>query len=287
MIHLVINPTAGGGRAARVGTEIVTILRQRGIAHSSSITQHPGEAEHLAHMAAHAGAEIVFAVGGDGTVLETGRGLYGTNAALGIIPSGTGNDMIKTLGIPKDPLQALEYQLARPARALDAMSVNGTLSLNVTGTGFDVAVLDYADKAKKYVHGLLPYLWGVLRTIISFRTPEMEISIDGVHEKKRLLIIALANGQFIGGGIHVAPMARTDDGLLTVVTVDHLPNWRMPFQLPKLLTGKIMNIPGAKVGACRRAEISCKNMRLDIDGEIVPMEHAVIEILPAALKAHW
>ena len=287
MIHLVINPTAGAGRATRIGDRVIAALQEKKIPFTAVHTAFAGEGETLARQAAQAGAETVFAVGGDGTVLEVARGLYGTQAALGIIPAGTGNDVVKTLGFPKSPLQALEYQLGRPPRALDAMAVNGTLSLNVTGTGFDVSVLDYAQKAKKYVRGLLPYLWGVLCTVVTFRPPEIEAVIDGERICRKLLVVSLANGRFIGGGIPIAPMAKVDDGLLTVITVDRLPNWRMPFQLGRLLGGNVMRIPGAQMRSCRRATIRCAGMRLNIDGEILPMDSAQVEILPNALRAHW
>lgn len=288
MIELIVNPAAGAGRAERVGREIVARLQEMGTAFHDVLTTRPGEAEDLARAAAARGAETVFAVGGDGTVLEVARGLRGTGAALGIIPAGTGNDVIKTLHIPKQPHEALTYQLARAARPLDAMTVNGRLSLNVTGTGFDVSVLDYAEKAKRFVRGLLPYLYGLLCTIVTFRSPRITGSADGEPFDRKMLLITLANGRFFGGGIPIAPMAQPDDGLLTLIAVDDLPNWRMPFQLGKLLGGKVLQIPGAIARTCRHAEISCPGgMRLNIDGEIQPVENAVIDVLPGALMARW
>ena len=287
MIALVINPTAGAGHAERVGREIVSILEEKKADFITLFTTHAGEGEDLARRAAARGAETVYAVGGDGTVLEVARGLRGTGAALGIIPAGTGNDVIKTLGIPKDPREALAYQLERAPRALDAMAVNGSLSLNVAGTGFDVCVLDHAEKAKKFVRGLLPYLWGVLCTIVSYRGREMRVTIDGDSFVKKMLVICAGNGRYIGGGIPMVPMAEPDDGLLTVVAIDDLPNWKMPFQLFKLLKGRVLKIPGAVARTCRRLEIACEGMRVNVDGEIIPMNRAEIEILPGELTARW
>lgn len=287
MIEIIINPTAGTGHAEGVGRQVLELLKQKHIDFHASYTAKAGDGEPLARSAAARGAETVFAVGGDGTVLEVARGLRGTGTALGIIPAGTGNDVIKTLGIPKEPLEALAYQLARPARPLDAMTVNGELSLNITGTGFDVCVLDYAEKAKKFVRGLLPYLWGVFCTVVKYRAKMIRINVDGETFEKKALVICMANGRYFGGGICIAPMAQPDDGLLTLVFIDDLPNWRMPFQLGRLLGGKVMRIPGAATRTCRRAEIECEGMRVNVDGEILPMNRAVVEILPGALTAHW
>ena len=155
------------------------------------------------------------------------------------------------------------------------MAVNGSLSLNVAGTGFDVCVLDHAEKAKKFVRGLLPYLWGVLCTIVSYRGREMRVTIDGDSFVKKMLVICAGNGRYIGGG------------MLTVVAIDDLPNWKMPFQLFKLLKGRVLKIPGAVARTCRRLEIACEGMRVNVDGEIIPMNRAEIEILPGELTARW
>lgn len=285
---LVINPTAGNGRAARVGEDIVQSLRASGIAHEAVLTAYAGHAETIAREAAAGGAKTVVAIGGDGTVLEVVRGLYGTAAALGIIPAGTGNDVVKMLGIPRDPPEALQHMLHHPPRALDAGRINESLFLNVCGTGFDVVVLEYALSAKRYVRGMLPYLWGVLRTIVSYQPARVTIAMDEEAPfTQSVLLLAVANGRFIGGGMEVAPDARPDDGLFDLIIVDHMPRWRMPFHLPKLLTGRIRDIPGTKYLKCRQVTMEGVNMRVNVDGEIVPMERATLSIVPGALKAHW
>lgn len=288
MLHIIVNPTAGNGRAERVGRQVIETLTERNIAFQVRYTEHVGHATELAAEAAKEGSASVVAVGGDGTVLETMRGIFGTDAALGIIPSGTGNDVVKMLGTPRQPLQALDFILQHPARRLDAGRINDTLFLNVCGTGFDVVVLDYAKPAKRYVSGMLPYLWGVIRTIFAYKPVHLTVEIDGEAPFTRdILIVAVANGQYIGGGINVAPEARPDDGLFDMLVIDNLPRWKMPFQLPKLLTGKIRSIPGTLYRNCRHAVLSAEGMRMNIDGEIVQMDRAELEMLPASLMAHW
>ncbi len=288
MLHLVINPIAGNGRAARVGNELAESMEEQGIPHTVSRTEHAGHAVELARLAAVAGADTVIAIGGDGTVSEVARGLLGTGAALAVIPAGTGNDMARLFGIPKKPDDALRFLLDRPARPLDMGRINETPFLNVCGTGFDVCVLDYALTAKRYVRGLLPYLWGVIRTIFSYRPVAPTIEVDGEAPFRRpVLLLAIANGRYIGGGMDVAPDAVPDDGQFDLITVDAMPNWRMPAQLGKLLTGRILDIPGAQHRRCRRVTMSAPGMRVNMDGEIVPMERATLEILPGALMARW
>lgn len=288
MLHLVINPTAGNGRGAKIGQRMAALLDKQGVDHVAHRTEAAGHATWLAREAVQASAETVIAIGGDGTVTETARGLYGSGSTLGIIPAGTGNDFSRVLGIPKKPEEALSFLLSKKPRPVDMAWVNDTIFQNVCGTGFDVCVLDHSIPAKRYVRGMLPYLWGVICTIFSYRPVEVTFEVDGESPfTKRLLLLAIANGRYMGGGIDVAPHAAPNDGLFDLITIDSMPNWRLPFQLPKLLSGRIERIPGVEFRRCRRVVMTAKDMRLNMDGEVVPMERATLEVLPGALMAHW
>lgn len=288
MLQIIINPTAGNGRAERVGAQIVELLSARGIAHEAALTQAVGHATELSRSAAERGVDTVVAIGGDGTLCEVMRGLAGTRTALGIIPAGTGNDVIKMLGLPDKPMDALDFILTHPARKLDAGKLNDIFFLNVCGTGFDVCVLEYAKSAKKYMRGIFPYLWGVIRTIFTYKPLIITFEVDGWEaQTKPLLIISIANGRFIGGGMEVAPDAKPDDGLFDLITIDNMPRRKLPQQLPKLLSGRVMDIPGARRQQCRRVTVSAKDMHVNVDGEILPMDKAVFEIQPDTLLAHW
>lgn len=288
MLHFIINPTAGSGLANKVGAQIIERLRSDPCDYTVSYTEGVGHATGLARTAAERGVQTVVAVGGDGTVCETARGLFGTQTALGVIPAGTGNDVARMLHTPKKPWEAVEFILTHPARKLDAGLVNDMLFLNVCGTGFDVCVLDYALAAKKYVRGMLPYLWGVICAIFAYRPVEATFEVDGGEtETRQVLLLAVANGRYAGGGMDIAPASMPNDGLLDLVTVAHMPRWKMPFQLPKLILGKIMNIPGVQQYRCANVRINAKNMRLNLDGEIVAVQGAAFSILPGALLAHY
>ena len=111
--------------------------------------------------------------------------------------------------------QKYTYEYPHPAVATDAGEVNGRMFINEIGTGFDVSVLDFAAKAKKYCRGLLPYFLGVVKTLFRFRAMSITYSIDGGESvTKDAFVVAAANGGFIGGGIPIAPLAKADDGLL-------------------------------------------------------------------------
>lgn len=284
MIYVICNPVAGNGRGKKIGEQVQAELKKRGILHEFYLTESRDHATELAKKAAALGAEKVLAVGGDGTVLEVARGLIHTQTALCIIPGGTGNDFIKTIGIPKDPAAALEAALTNAPRKTDAVQLNDRLFLNEAGVGFDVSVLEYAQKAKKYCRGLLPYLYGVIRTIFSFSGIRLVCQLEeGETIEREILVLGVGNGRFIGGGIEIAPEAVPDDGLLDVVIVEKMKKPRMMQVLPLLLKGKILTFKETEWTRVKCLTFQGEHMSVNVDGEILPMDKAEISILPNAL----
>lgn len=288
MIQLLVNPVAGNGEAKTVGALAHEYLLERHVEHEVLHTQYCGHATELAKAAAARGVETVIAVGGDGTVSETGSGLMHTGCALGVLAAGTGNDFVKALGLPRKWQPALDFILSHPPRAVDTGTINDRSFLNVCGTGFDVAVLDYALTAKKYMKGMLPYLYGVLRAIKNFKPALMHIEIgEELQLDGRFMICSIANGKFVGGGIPIAPVADVADGLFDIIVVDAVPRWKIPFYLPGLLSGKLMNYKIAHHYRAQKALLSSPGMRLNLDGEILPFEETRFFCERDALRVHW
>ena len=287
MIYAVCNPTAGSGRGKKVGEQIKRRLDALAIPNQLVMTQQPGHATALAQAARDAGTETVLAIGGDGTALEVARGLLGGRSALGLIPAGTGNDFVKTIGIPMKPMEALDHVLSHPALQTDVGEMNGRMFLNEIGTGFDVSVLDYALKAKKYCKGLLPYLYGVIQTLFRFRSVPITYQVDDQSVITRdAFVVAVANGGRIGGGITIAPQARADDGLLDIVVVDKVAPRHLLFRLMGLMQGKILSFPETHFYKAKAISFSAPGMRLNVDGEIIPEKQVEARILPGALWIH-
>lgn len=288
MIALIVNPVAGTGFALKTLEQLKAELDQRAVDYRVEMTEGPGDAEKIARaLAADDTVDAVWSVGGDGTAFETACGLMGTDKPMGIIPAGTGNDFIKTVRIPSEPLAAMEFILHTDPRPVDIGRLGEGSFLNVCGTGFDVTVLDYAAKAKKYCRGMLPYLIGLLQAIFTFKPVEVTMTIDGQERRERLMICSVANGRYIGGGIPICLPAQPDDSKLDAVIVKAMPRWRIPFYLPGLLTGKLLNYSVAEHVRCDSVQLEAKNMRLNVDGEIFSMDEASFGIRPGALKLYW
>lgn len=288
MITLIVNPAAGYGRSKAVAISVEKRLKEKKIPYRILETDAPGAAEKLARQAAetHAERDFILTVGGDGTFLEAIQGILGSGMPIAALPAGTGNDFLKTLKLPSDPLEALDHVLAAPIRTIDVGELNGKLFANECGAGFDVAVLDYAERAKKHFHGLIPYLWGVLRAIAGYRSIPMVITADGKEVfNGDCLVFSVANGQYIGGGIHISPEADPQSGKLELIVIRACSRPRMCSYLPGLLRGKILSFQHTAVH-CRADTVTVrtpKGFRVNVDGEIRDLPHCDFAIRPAAL----
>lgn len=287
MIYAICNPTSGHGRGRKVGSQIEMILKEKNIPCRMVYTAHPGHATELAREAGREGAELVLSIGGDGTSFEVAQGLLGTEMPLGIIPAGTGNDFVKAIGIPAKPAQALEHILSHPAVRTDVGMLNDRMFLNEIGTGFDVMVLDYTQRVKRFARGMLPYFYGVLQTLFRFRSVDLTYAIDqGDEITQKAFIVTVANGSRFGGGITIAPDAKVDDGLFDVIVVGDIRKRDLPKRLIGLMRGKILSFPETRFQRARSITFSVPNMRIDVDGEIIPAKQADVRILPGALLIH-
>lgn len=288
MLTFIVNPAAGNGYALKIEKQLREEMKRRGQDCVFIHTDAPGHATELSKAAtSQSDCTGVIAVGGDGTAFEVACGLMNSSVPLGIIPAGTGNDYIKTVGLPKKPLEALDFILTHKPRPVDVGGLNDRLFLNVCGTGFDVTVLDYTLAAKKFCRGLLPYLIGLIRGIAHYKPIHVRFTADGKTQERDVLICSVANGRYFGGGIAICPDASADDGLLDLVIVEHKPRWQLPFLLPALLMGRILDFSITTHARCSNVEIMSKGMRLNADGEIMNMETAKFSVQPGALSLFW
>lgn len=287
MYTFIVNPVAGSGRAQKTVPMIEAEMRERGLNYKVYMTNHQGHATELSRQATLEGCGCVIAVGGDGTAYEVACGLMDSGVPMGIIPVGTGNDFIKTVGIPKDAAQALDFILTHPARPVDVGQLNDRLFLNVSGTGFDVQVLECMEDAKKVFHGIWPYLIGIIRGIFRYRPVHVAWTVDGETREQDVLLCAVANGRFIGGGIPICPVAEPDDGLLDLIVVENKPRRLIPFYLPGLLMGKVLTFPFTSHQRCRSVTMKSPGMHLNIDGEVQAMDEVMFSVMPGRLLLHW
>lgn len=268
---IIANPIAGRGYTRAATARLCETLRARGIEHALWETEYPDHATVLAERALREGASAVWAAGGDATLRETAVGMLDSGLPLGLLPCGTGNDLCRVLGVPaRDPIAAYDRQQGG-AREIDVWEANGLVFLNVAGIGFDSETLIQARRFRRLPGSMLPYMLGVIVTILTHENLSLHVTIDGEEGDKRLLLFSMANGQYIGGGMRVAPDAITDDGLLDLIMIEPVPRRRIPFILPKFLRGDHVKLPIATVKRAKDVRVRAeKEVVFQIDGELFP-----------------
>lgn len=274
-------------------------LRARGVKVDVRETPGPGAAAELALDAARAGADAIVALGGDGTVHEVADGIWrsGERAAdrpaLGVVPAGTGNDFAKLLGVEGDVAGALDVIADGSAREWDAgiarWEGGEELFVNAIGTGIDVEVVRQLDRLPR-MPGVASYLIALLRALRGYRAVELELTVDGEVEERSVMIIAIANGRCIGGGFHVCPEARPDDGVLDTCIVNEVGLLGIGAIMPRLLRGRHGSHPAVSLGRAREVRVRAtgeESLFFQLDGELREPPGArelAVTIAPAALR---
>ena len=227
-------------------------------------------------MAYHAPGQTVVAVGGDGTVNEVANGILGQEKILGVIPSGSGNDFIKCIAIPKKFDRAFEILIAGKSKSIDVGTVSfdgagrsGRYFVNGVGIGFDAAVAKRTTEIT-YIGGTTVYLLAILQTMWKYRAPLFELHIDSIRSSSRNLLIAVGNGPCAGGGFFLTPDARVDDGMLDVCVVENVSIPTILRLIPKVMAARHHNAEGIKLLRARTIALSSKDrFYVHADGEIV------------------
>jgi diacylglycerol kinase (ATP) len=181
--------------------------------------------------------DVVFAVGGDGTVHETAKRLIGRKPALGILPIGSGNGFARHIGLPIDPALTLDACRAGRIVTIDTAEVNGNPFLGVMGIGFDAVVADRF--ASSNVRGLETYVKEGLRAFADFHAEDYEVTCGGETKQERAFVIAIANASQYGNNARIAPLASLQDGLLDVVVVHDITLFTAPMLLARLFQGTL------------------------------------------------
>ena len=266
--------------------KIESVLRERSLEYTIERAARPMDAARIARAAAAGQSQGIIAVGGDGTLFEIINGMIGSDVPLLFVSCGTGNDFVRTLKLPKDPVEALKCQLDAPTGRIDVGKMNDFYFLNVAGTGFDVDVLRNAEKYKAKYTGLRTYLFGLFDAIRDFRPMTALVSFDdGPEEEVSFSILSIGNGRYIGGGMKAVPDAKLDDGLFDVVTVRPVSKPAIALLIALYIAGKHIAIGLGRLRRCRKLSIRHPGMTVNLDGELFSADSAParFELLPNAL----
>jgi diacylglycerol kinase (ATP) len=289
-LTVVVNPTSGRGRAARFLPQVRERLRALGGTVEVVISEDTDHAAKLSRQAAEAGSAIVVAMGGDGMVGAVGAGLIGTDAALGIVPTGTGNDFAVALGYRRRrPLDGVDVLADPLVRRIDAGRIRWDGGerpfLNVAGAGFDSEVNETANRMRSRLQGTAKYVAAVMRTLPGFRAGRFVIEGEGERRVLEGMIVAVGNGVSYGGGMKITPGASFTDGMFDVTVIGAMAKPRFVWNFPRVFRGTHVRHPKVHTFRGSRFEISAdRPFEVYADGERVGPLPATFEILPQALR---
>lgn len=282
---IIANPVSGRGRARRIGERVADLLRERGVNAHLMMSGAPGDCERLAREALARGARQVAACGGDGTVHEVVNGLANSDAVLGVVPCGRGNDLVRALGLSSDVKDVVNTLVHGEDRAIDLGKTGGRFFTTVASLGFDTAVAQRARSRPSRLGGTASYCLAVLQTLFGYRSPLVRLRGDfGVFEG-RVLLAATANAPFYGSGIKIAPDAIFDDGVLDLCIVADVSRWTVLRMFLRAYSGAHVGHSAVRVVQTRTLQIeSDDSLWIFADGEPMCEVPAMIEVVSGALR---
>ena len=236
---LIVNPTAGGGRALAAHAAAGAELQRAGASARWVETTSAAHAEEEARQAVAAG-ETVVAVGGDGLVGLLAGAVRDSPSAMALVPAGRGNDFARVLGIPSDPAEAARLAMNGPEQLLDVGEVDGRVFVGIASLGLDSDANRMANDAR-ILKGNLVYLYAAVRALAAWKHARFTVEVDGRRHQVHGYSVAVANSRAYGGGMILVPQAVLDDGLLDVLMVRAYPKLAALRDFPKVFRGNHLN----------------------------------------------
>ncbi|UCH94676.1 MAG: diacylglycerol kinase family lipid kinase [Candidatus Aminicenantes bacterium] len=305
-VHVIVNPLSARGKTGQRWNTIKEIIKHYFNEYKYIFTERPKQATEIARDLLKDGFDLIIGVGGDGTLNEITNGYFqqdsqqavNEEAALGIIPSGTGSDFVRHLKIPRDFKGSVEAIKNSGVKAIDVGKItfnfdsseaerSSAYFINVADFGLGAEVSRNIAAVPSRKRGAFSYYLGLLSTIRTYKSKKVRVVIDDTEEiSSRFLIGAVANGRIFGGGMIIAPEAEPDDGYFDLVLVENMGRFEVIKNSRLLYTGTLDKHPKVTIKRVRdikvypAAEDEDNTVNIEYDGEIgksIPAEFRIIE----------
>lgn len=293
----IVNPASGNASTGKQWDELSGRIRGMGLDHEALMTHAPGDATELAARAILEGADTIVAVGGDGTINEVANGFFvgadAPPAALAVLPMGTGGDFRRTVGIPdefEDAVRAIQQRRLRQIDAgrIEMRGLDGAPLIrhfvNIADAGIGGVVVERVNRTSKLLGGRVSFQYAAMMTLLTYRPQAVVVeSAEGRFEGVAQNVV-VANGQYFGGSMHVAPRAVPDDGLFDVVVFGDIARFEALRSINDIYSAKHLQNP--KVRTWRTAELtvsSSARVLIDVDGEMSGTLPATFRLVPKAI----
>jgi diacylglycerol kinase (ATP) len=291
---VLLNPAAGAGAARDAAPRVEAFAAQTGWRMELRPTSSAEDLSMKARTGLAEGYGRILALGGDGTLQQIVNAVgVGQNVVLGVLPAGGGNDLAQFLGLPLDPVLAAKLLLEGEVRSLDAARVQTSdgkqrLYVGGGGVGLDAQAAQFAGGAYRNIRGRSRYVLSAIRALVGFHPLQIRALIESDESSEleaNVLVLGVLNTPSYGGGMRVAPGAKTDDGKLDLVVIENLPLFHILRLLPRLIMHGELRTKRIRCQTIRRIRIETKTpTRFHGDGEILGWTPVEIEVVPNAIR---
>jgi len=300
-IMAIVNPASSNGKTGRRWPELNRLMQKKGLVYESILTNGPGDASKIARRAVEDGYRIILSVGGDGTLNEIVNGIFEVNdelrkmVTIGVLSMGTGGDFVRTLQIPKDIDKAIDCVAGGQKRRIDLgmvtfLNPNGEKNqryfCNIADIGLGGDTAARVNRTTKVFGGFISFLYSTIISLFLYKNKNITAVIDEKIERiTKITTLVIANGQYFGGGMKIAPLARTDDALFDILFLHDMSKTKLLFNLFKVYKGKHLAVKGVELMRGKKVVItSPEEALLELDGEQPGKTPLEIEIIPGAIE---
>lgn len=283
-IAVLVNPTSGKGRGGQVGDVVLPRLTDAGYAVRSLQGRDADEALDLARQCVQEGVETLVVIGGDGMVHLAVQALADSQTRLGVVPAGTGNDVARSLDLPrKDPAAAADVIVAGKERTIDLARIGHKYYVTVLAAGFDAIVNERANEMT-WPKGQMRYNLATMAELRTFKPIAYVLDVDGEQHRFEAMMVAVGNTSSYGGGMRITEGAVLDDGVLDVVTILPMGKLELIRTFPKLFSGTHVDHPKYRHYAGRKITVAAPGIVAYADGERIAALPLTVEVAPGALR---
>jgi diacylglycerol kinase (ATP) len=293
-----VNPASANGSTRSAWPEIAHRAAAAGLEGETHFSDRPGGIASAAERAAGADAKRIVVVGGDGSVNEAVNGLLkvgaGKEVELAVIPRGTGTDFVRTFRIPAKLDAAIAVARDGAVRPIDAGQVSyrawdgseeSAFFANVASAGMSGAVAMRANATSKALGGKASFLWATLAVFARWTNTDVSVDVDDEHREGSMLDVIVANCEWLGGGMHMTPDARPDDGLFDVLLIGDVTKRDLVQTLPKIYRGTHLPHPKAEELRGKAVRVDAETpLPIELDGEQPGTTPATFRVVPDALR---
>ncbi|MGW5192046.1 diacylglycerol/lipid kinase family protein [Kribbella sp. NPDC004138] len=282
-IALVVNPTSGRGRGARIAPAVREQIAAAGLTVDVHTTTCAEDVGRIAAEVVASGADAVALIGGDGTIHLGAQVLANSGMPFGVIPAGTGNDFARGIGVPLgDPAAAADLVVAGKTRTIDLAVAKDRFITTVVAGGFDSLVNKRAN-AMSWPKGSSRYTVATLAELRTFKPLEYVVTVDDEVIETEAMLVAVGTGPTYGGGLQICAGAEIDDGLLDVTIIEPVSRMTLLQLFPKLSKGTHVGHPAVRAVRGRSVRLESPGITAYADGEVLGPLPVDIGVAPGAL----